>query len=578
MVLLAAILVAFAFDARVIALVNHYGPLSNDYLTWWLRRPGQFQIYVILVILLGLFHKDRWKSAGLLALSCIWAGITSGTLKWVFGRMRPRISDGTFDFHPFINGIQGLFAQPANLSFPSGDATLAFAGAICLAFLLPKWRWAFFAAAMATGLERIAENDHHLSEVVAAGLAGYWSFRCAMASGKFLMNPRQNAAMLLYRWSVKLMFESGILGPPNRHISQPKHITLGLLAIGLEGLAGVIAPKGRLAQADDPTADETNSSATASRSSVTTASHSSIAGNLAVAIHPKSDDHVADRHTMSPARTEAAGAPGAAEKTTPMEGAGNDLSLPAKSEPMTDTKPYLSLVIPAYNEEESIPTLLQRVEASLNQLGRPYELLIIDDGSTDKTPQLLAEARQRLPWLRVLRMVKNAGQSAGFEAGFAAAKGDLIATIDADLQNDPEEIPRLVKMLEENKVDMITGWRKDRKDTNFRKWQSRQANRIRNWITQETVNDSASSLKVYRASAIQGIKLFRGAHRYFPTLVKMRGGTVLETPVKHSPRFAGTAKYGFGNRAFVGIADLFGVRWMKSRYIKYEIREVPPQG
>jgi glycosyltransferase involved in cell wall biosynthesis len=236
--------------------------------------------------------------------------------------------------------------------------------------------------------------------------------------------------------------------------------------------------------------------------------------------------------------------------------------------------PYLSLVIPAYNEQENIPTLLQRVEASLSQIGKPFEVIIIDDGSTDQTPQMLDEAMKTRPWLRVLRMRKNAGQSAGFEAGFEAARGEVIATIDADLQNDPEEIPRLLPLLDEQKVDMITGWRKDRQDTNFRRWQSRQANRIRNWVTQETVNDSASSLKLYRAPAIKGLKLFRGAHRYFPTLVKMRGYTVYETPVKHSPRHAGTAKYGFGNRAFVGIYDLIGVRWLKKRWIRYQADEV----
>src|SRR3954469_4285064 len=233
---------------------------------------------------------------------------------------------------------------------------------------------------------------------------------------------------------------------------------------------------------------------------------------------------------------------------------------------MSAEKPYLSLVIPCYNEQENVPTLLQRVSGALAPLGRPFEVLLIDDGSTDATPRLLAEGMAQYPWLRVLRMAKNGGQSAAFEAGFEAARGDVIATIDADLQNDPEEIPRLVPLLDaDGGYDMVTGWRKDRQDTNFRRWQSRQANRIRNWISKETVNDSASSLKLYRADAIKGIKLFRGAHRYFPTLVKMRGGTVFETPVKHSHRFAGTAKYGFGNRAFVGIADLFGVRWMKSR-------------
>jgi dolichol-phosphate mannosyltransferase len=236
--------------------------------------------------------------------------------------------------------------------------------------------------------------------------------------------------------------------------------------------------------------------------------------------------------------------------------------------------PFLSLVIPCYNEQENVDVLLDRVNGAMSLLDRPFEVLLIDDGSTDSTPELLRQGMVKYPWLRVLRMAKNGGQSAAFEAGFAAARGQVIATIDADLQNDPEEIPRLVPMLDEQKVDMITGWRKDRKDTNFRRWQSRQANRIRNWVTEETVVDSASSLKVYRAHAVKGMKLFRGAHRYFPTLVKMRGYTVHETPVKHSPRHAGTAKYGFGNRAFVGIYDLIGVRWLKKRYLNYQATEI----
>jgi dolichol-phosphate mannosyltransferase len=235
-------------------------------------------------------------------------------------------------------------------------------------------------------------------------------------------------------------------------------------------------------------------------------------------------------------------------------------------------EPYLSLVIPCYNEQESVPTLLQRVEAALTQTGKPFEVLIVDDGCTDDTPRLLREAMRTRPWLRVIRMAANSGQSAAFEAGFEAARGQVIATIDADLQNDPEEIPRLLPLLEGH--DMVTGWRKDRQDTPFRRWQSRQANRIRNWITQETVQDSASSLKLYKAHAIKGLRLFRGAHRYFPTLVKMRGYTVREEPVKHSQRFAGVAKYGFRNRAFVGLVDLFAVRWMKNRCLRYRASEI----
>src|SRR5690349_12852056 len=171
--------------------------------------------------------------------------------------------------------------------------------------------------------------------------------------------------------------------------------------------------------------------------------------------------------------------------------------------------PYLSLVIPCYNEQENVRTLLSRVATSLEKIGKPFEVIIIDDGSTDDTPKLLADGMKQYPWLRVIRMARNGGQSAAFEAGFEAARGDVIATIDADLQNDPEEIPRLLPLLDEKKVDMITGWRKDRQDTPFRRWQSRQANRIRNWITQETVQDSASSLKIYKAHAIKGIKLFQ---------------------------------------------------------------------
>src|ERR1041384_2422850 len=152
--------------------------------------------------------------------------------------------------------------------------------------------------------------------------------------------------------------------------------------------------------------------------------------------------------------------------------------------------PYLSLVIPAYNEEENVGELLRRVESALSALGRPYEVIIVDDGSSDSTPRLLQEAMLTRPWLRVLRMAKNGGQSAAFEAGFAAARGQIIATIDADLQNDPEEIPRLLPMLDG--YDMITGWRKDRHDSGFRRVQTRIANRVRNWLSDETINDSAS--------------------------------------------------------------------------------------
>ncbi|MGA3066543.1 MAG: glycosyltransferase family 2 protein [Tepidisphaeraceae bacterium] len=235
-------------------------------------------------------------------------------------------------------------------------------------------------------------------------------------------------------------------------------------------------------------------------------------------------------------------------------------------------EPELSLVIPAYNEQEVIPELLKRVEAALLQTQKSFEVLIIDDGSTDQTPKLLDDAKPTRPWLRILRMKKNGGQSAAFDAGFKAARGQIIATIDADLQNDPEEIPRLLPMLQG--VDMITGWRQKRQDSAFRLFQTRIANRVRNWISQETIQDSASSLKIYRRHCLQGIYLFNGSHRFMPTLVKMRGFKVSEIPVKHSHRFAGTAKYGFRNRAWRAFVDLLGVRWMKKRFLKYQANEI----
>lgn len=238
---------------------------------------------------------------------------------------------------------------------------------------------------------------------------------------------------------------------------------------------------------------------------------------------------------------------------------------------MTTEQPELSLVIPAYNEQDVVPELLRRVEAAMRQTGKPFEVILVDDGSSDQTPKLLDDAMRQSPWLRVLRMAKNGGQSAAFDAGFKAARGAIICTIDADLQNDPEEIPRILSMLEG--YDMITGWRQKRNDSTFRRFQTKIANRVRNWISDETIHDSASSLKIYRRQCLDGIFLFNGAHRFMPTLVKLRGFKVLETPVKHSARYAGTAKYGLRNRAWRAFIDLLGVRWMKKRFLRYSATE-----
>lgn len=239
---------------------------------------------------------------------------------------------------------------------------------------------------------------------------------------------------------------------------------------------------------------------------------------------------------------------------------------------MSTPSPYLSLVVPCYNEQENLPALFAKVEQAFANLGKPFELVMVDDGSKDASPQILADAKLTRPWLRVIRLNPNSGQSAAFEAGFAAARGEVIATIDADLQNDPTEIPRLLPHLDQ--YDMVTGWRKKRNDHALRLVQTKIANGVRNWISQETINDSASSLKVYKSKCLKGLKLWRGAHRFFPTLVKVRGFTCIEVEVSHHPRHAGTTKYAFGSRVIRATVDLFGVRWIKSRYLRYSASEI----
>ena len=185
-------------------------------------------------------------------------------------------------------------------------------------------------------------------------------------------------------------------------------------------------------------------------------------------------------------------------------------------------------------------------------MGRPFEVIIVDDGSTDDTPTLLAEAMQRLPVAaRPPDGEATAGRAAAFEAGFEAARGEVIATIDADLQNDPEEIPRLLPMLDG--YDMVTGWRKDRQDTPFRRWQSR-AGQPHSQLDQPGDRPRfGQQSEALQGARDQGAEAVQRRAPVFPDAgedARLHGAA--RTPVKHSPRFAGTAKYGFGNRAFVG--------------------------
>jgi dolichol-phosphate mannosyltransferase len=237
-----------------------------------------------------------------------------------------------------------------------------------------------------------------------------------------------------------------------------------------------------------------------------------------------------------------------------------------------ETTVDLSVVIPAYNEEQNIRPLIDRLAEALESCDRSFEVVIVDDGSTDRTLQLLKEQKKSKPWLRVITLDRRSGQTCAMAAGFSAARGEVIATLDADLQNDPAEIPRLVNMLDG--CDAVTGWRIKRQDPWLRRISTRVANTVRNKLSGESIHDSACSLKVYKRACLEGLVLYDGMHRFMPTLVKMRGFKVIEVPVSHQPRQAGKAKYGIWNRVFRAFIDLLVVRWMKKRNLNYQAREL----
>jgi glycosyltransferase involved in cell wall biosynthesis len=228
--------------------------------------------------------------------------------------------------------------------------------------------------------------------------------------------------------------------------------------------------------------------------------------------------------------------------------------------------PDLSVVVPLYNEEENLPLLEREIVATLGGAGLAYELIFVDDGSTDGSLAALRLLAATNPAIRILRHRRNAGQSAALAAGFRAARGAIVVTLDADLQNDPADIPRLLARLDEG-FDIVSGVRRTRRDSWTRRLSSRIANGVRNWATDESVTDVGCSLKAYRREFLSDLPMFTGMHRFLPTLVRWNGARLAELDVHHRPRLHGVAKYGIGNRLFRALADLFAVRWMRRRWI-----------
>jgi dolichol-phosphate mannosyltransferase len=235
-----------------------------------------------------------------------------------------------------------------------------------------------------------------------------------------------------------------------------------------------------------------------------------------------------------------------------------------------ETRPELSAVVPAYNEVESLPPLFAELRAALEATGRTWELIVVDDGSTDGSRELIDAEAERDDRVRALPLEKNAGQSAALAAGLSRVRGDIVITMDADLQNDPADLPRLLAALAN--ADVVSGVRAKRQDTWVRLVSSRIANAVRRGVLGDPVTDIGCSFKVYRREVLEGLPMFVGVHRFLPALCVFRGARFAEVALHHRARAHGVSKYGVGNRLWRGIADLVGVQWLKTRLVKYRIR------
>ena len=229
---------------------------------------------------------------------------------------------------------------------------------------------------------------------------------------------------------------------------------------------------------------------------------------------------------------------------------------------MTTTPFSLSVVIPVYNEEPNVAVIAKEVHDALSAFGRTYEIILVDDGSRDASWERLCEAARTYPHFRLIRFRRNFGQTAAMSAGIDAAKHDVIVTLDADLQNDPADIPLLLAEMERNDYAVVSGWRKDRKDPFInRRLPSILANGLISRITGVHLHDYGCTLKAYRRNVLQGVRLYGEMHRFIPALCSWVGGEIAEVVVSHHPRVAGKSKYGIG-RTFRVILDLFTVKFL----------------
>lgn len=240
--------------------------------------------------------------------------------------------------------------------------------------------------------------------------------------------------------------------------------------------------------------------------------------------------------------------------------------------------PELSIVIPAYDEEKNVPVLAEELRKELSKAGiDAYEVIFVDDGSRDGTAERVREEVTRDPKgrFRLLRLARNSGESAATEAGLRRARGEIVAVMDCDLQNAPADLLKLVDPVRRGAADCVCGWRVERTsgDDTWRHVQSRIANAIRNWIAGDTIQDAGCTYRAFRRDCVERVKVFKGMHRFLPTLMRLEGYRVLEVPVESRPRLHGVSKYGMWNRAFAAFYDLLAVRWMRTRVVPWRIAE-----
>jgi dolichol-phosphate mannosyltransferase len=243
--------------------------------------------------------------------------------------------------------------------------------------------------------------------------------------------------------------------------------------------------------------------------------------------------------------------------------------------PVMQDRPTLSIVIAALNEQDNVAPLIEQVRQAVIDRGIDTELIIVDDGSTDQTLARLTALQADHTWLRLLQHERNLGQSAAWRTGIAAARGNYIATLDADLQNDPADLPEMMQTLIDREVDLVQGNRKaSRKDSVIRKFSSWVGRTARRCLVSDRTIDTGCSARVMGAGLAKQLPLqYKGMHRFIPAYARIAGAEVIEVPVNHRPRTAGTTKYGMWNRGLSGLVDCFAVRWMFSRYRVATVRE-----